>query len=174
MLILNTALGTKYDTKYDTDFSSKGSNTLVSGFLAHNTAEENGNGNISDAEAFTIDMDTHMQRGVGLKISDDDFIEHHHSRQRDHDIQIGELVYDVAAEDRCWRNPTGRGGCGGRGLGRLRQRPRRWGVGTTMWLQILWQEKQRGPVRRHQHRRRQLRRSGSTVAEGDRVCVHDA
>ena len=29
ILILNTALGTKYDTKYDTDFSSKGSNTLV-------------------------------------------------------------------------------------------------------------------------------------------------
>ena len=27
MLILNTALGTKYNTKYDTDFSSKGSNT---------------------------------------------------------------------------------------------------------------------------------------------------
>ena len=26
-------MGTKYDTKCDTDFSSKGSNTLVSGFL---------------------------------------------------------------------------------------------------------------------------------------------
>ena len=31
----------------------------------HNTAEENGNSNISDAEVFTIDLDNHTQRGGG-------------------------------------------------------------------------------------------------------------
>jgi hypothetical protein len=38
-------------------------------------------------------------------------------------------------------------------------------VGAALWLGTLWQGKQRGPVRHQQHRRRQLRRQDSTVAE---------